>query len=421
MTKIGFKITCLTPPLGTQLAGHAILDRKATGVHDDLFCRAIVIENNGVDYCIIQNDLIGVDYDFVSVVKEGIVALGIKDENILVGVTHTHSGPKGLVKNVKGTPEQVELTRGKYNEELVKQYQKNMIEAAEIALSNKVSCTMRYGFSEIFGISSNRNDKNKAGDPNLLAMEFIREDGKKILVYNFSCHPTIMNHGNYLITADYPHGVAKNSEGINHEMVMFLNGSAGDVSTRFTRKEKSFEEIDRVGKIIWDKITEALEKAEVVDIEEMTIKNATYRISLKEAESVADAQAKFDRYKAELKEAVEKNMPDIRTYESFVEGAQFGLIRAHIHTGEEFAEIHYKILKINDLSFVFVPSELFSDLTNPLKEKYGNKLLFCTYFNGSMGYIADKASYDNDTYETQTSNFERGQGEAFMADIEKQL
>ena len=420
-TKIGYAKNIITPPLGTQLAGHAIMDRKAEGIHDELYCRVIILDNNGEEFCIIQNDLVGLGYDFVDETKVNLKELGLKEENIFIGCTHTHSGPKGLTKNVKGRPEDIEMMSGHYNETLCQNIQQAIITTVKEALANKTPGVLNYGISEVNGVSSNRNDRNNPGDQILLALEFILDNGKKILAYNYSCHPTVVNHRNHFITADFPHGVAKLIEDTEYELVMFINGSSGDISTRFTRREASFEEIDRLGLILKNKIDEALETTTTSDLENIKVKDKTFKIALKRIGTVEEIQAKLDNYQKELDLAIQESKPNIRTYESFVEGARINLFLAQSGQEGEYLDIKYKLLKIDDLIFVFVPSELFYELVKPLKEESNGKLFFCTHFNGSMGYIADQGSYDRDTYETQTSRFLAGQGEVFREEVKKEV
>ncbi len=420
-TRIGYAKAVITPPLGTQLAGHAVLERPAKAVHDDLFARVLVLEFAGIDYCLIQNDLLGLDYEFIATVKDELAELGIKKENVFLGCTHTHSGPKGLVKNRINNQEYIVTTEGYYDEPLCLNIQKAIKTAVKEALANKDDCVMRYGTTVVSGVCSNRNHRDKVGDPLLLALEFIRDDGKRLLLYNFSCHPTIVNHGNYEITADFPGAVAKLAEACDYEMAVFTNGSSGDISTRFTRREASFDEVARIGGILWSYIQEALADKAKEDISEVVVKDALYKLQLKEIDSIEAATAKLAKYEEELALAQEKGLTNIRSYESFVEGAVFNLFRAQYGSGVETDELRYKLLKINDLIFVFVPVEMFSDLTNALKQEYQGKLFFCTVFNGYINYLADAASYEMDTYETQSSGIAKGQGEAYIAALKEEL
>jgi neutral ceramidase len=63
----------------------------STGVHTRLQSRAIVLEQSGVKYALVQVDLGGVPYALTQEVAERVAATGIAEENILVSATHTHS------------------------------------------------------------------------------------------------------------------------------------------------------------------------------------------------------------------------------------------------------------------------------------------------------------------------------------------
>ena len=86
-----------------------------------------------------------------------------------------------------------------------------------------------------------------SGDRELTGFIFERTDGKRCLVYNYACHPTVLNADNRLRTADLPGAVAARLH--EFDEVILLNGSCGDISTRFTRKGYGFAELDRFADI----------------------------------------------------------------------------------------------------------------------------------------------------------------------------
>ena len=70
------------------------------------------------------------------------------------------------------------------------------------------------------------------------------------------------------------------------------------------------------------------------------------------------------------------------------------------------------ILKINDVTIVCSPFELFSSLALILKEK---KHVECFgYTNCLEGYLADCDAWDNLDYEALSSEFQRGEGERYI-------
>lgn len=64
---------------------------------------------------------------------------------------------------------------------------------------------------------------------------------KTLLLYNYACHPTVTGPENLMITADFPYAV---EQSLNYDVVMFVNGNAGNISTRFTRRDSSFEQVE---------------------------------------------------------------------------------------------------------------------------------------------------------------------------------
>jgi len=413
---VGYSIGVITPKLGLGMAGYATESRLSTAVHDDLYTRVLLIEKSGENYLIVQNDLIGIDYAFTDRVKDIAHKCGVTNkDNVFVGVTHTHSGPKGTMQSIMGVNDESSASiRGTYDSEMCEKIFSVIEESILEAIGNKSPCSINYNFTEVEGAGENRNNKALPCDKTLLAMEFIREDGKKLLLYHFSCHPTVLHITNTEYTADWPYGVAKSSEGQKYEMTMFLNGSAGDVSTRFTRSAPSFAEAERIGELVYSHIEKALGNAVSEDIAFLKSETLTYKMQFRPFGTIEEEEAKFIKYKNEATAAKQRGETSLRLYESRAEGAAFNLARAKSFAGEKDATIRIQVLKLNDFVLIFLPGELFSALALPVRRELGKKVMFCTYFTGSHGYICDTTAYDNETYEAMCSPFERGEGEKLM-------
>ncbi len=83
----------ITPPLGINMAGY-YHERIAEYVRDDLYCHALVLENDGERIALVSLDLVCVVDEWVREAK-GLVqsATGLPPERVLVCATHTHTGP----------------------------------------------------------------------------------------------------------------------------------------------------------------------------------------------------------------------------------------------------------------------------------------------------------------------------------------
>jgi len=89
----GVARACITPPLGTSLAGY-FEDRKAVDVHDDLHVRALVVSDGEATVALAACDLICCPRDVLDRAKElAYLRTGIAPGAITVACTHTHTGP----------------------------------------------------------------------------------------------------------------------------------------------------------------------------------------------------------------------------------------------------------------------------------------------------------------------------------------
>ncbi|MHC4398695.1 MAG: neutral/alkaline non-lysosomal ceramidase N-terminal domain-containing protein, partial [Planctomycetota bacterium] len=92
--KAGMAKTVITPPVGTQLSGYSGRTDPSTGVLDDLYAKALVVDDGNERIALVVCDIIGFRIDMVNEMRAIIQRqTGIKPDNIMVTCTHTHSGP----------------------------------------------------------------------------------------------------------------------------------------------------------------------------------------------------------------------------------------------------------------------------------------------------------------------------------------
>src|SRR6185295_2367964 len=90
--RAGFAAVDITPDVHGQgkiyLAGYS-MNRRATGVHDPLFARTVVLAGGNEKIAISCVDLVGLQYPQVKAIRARL--LGFK--YVLVSSTHNHEGP----------------------------------------------------------------------------------------------------------------------------------------------------------------------------------------------------------------------------------------------------------------------------------------------------------------------------------------
>ncbi|MCM8821802.1 MAG: neutral/alkaline non-lysosomal ceramidase N-terminal domain-containing protein [Candidatus Omnitrophica bacterium] len=98
--KIGYHKVDITPRTNTELCGYGFyLNRKSTGIHDNLFAKAVYIGADSLknEILFISCDLIGINREIIVRIREKIEKeTKIRPQNIIISSTHTHSGPATL-------------------------------------------------------------------------------------------------------------------------------------------------------------------------------------------------------------------------------------------------------------------------------------------------------------------------------------
>ena len=94
----------MTPPIGTPLAGYG--NRKgepSTGVHDELFVKALVLSDGRNRAVIVASDMLIVPPNLAGMVRERVAdRTEIAAGDILFNASHTHSGPGGWAPGFAG-------------------------------------------------------------------------------------------------------------------------------------------------------------------------------------------------------------------------------------------------------------------------------------------------------------------------------
>src|SRR6476661_1042558 len=91
--RVGAATAVITPEAGTPMAGYYSA-RAAEGVHDDLYARAIVLEQDGSKAALVACDLISMPRRIVERAREQIEQeTGIPGAHVMISATHSHTGP----------------------------------------------------------------------------------------------------------------------------------------------------------------------------------------------------------------------------------------------------------------------------------------------------------------------------------------
>jgi hypothetical protein len=213
----GFGRADITPKLGCRLMGYGNRTHGATGVHDRLWARALVLAQADTAWAIVACELRCVDADTTREARTAIQQrVGIPSSNVFVCSTHTHSGPHDRDADNWERP--------------LGELLADAVEQAHRALQ---PARIGSGYGMLVGYSINRRWIDRPVDPGVAVLRVDGDDGRPLgVVACFGCHPVVLGYDNYLVSADWPgFGCTQVEQALGPGAVsLFLQGGGGNVN-----------------------------------------------------------------------------------------------------------------------------------------------------------------------------------------------
>jgi hypothetical protein len=266
--RVGFGEADITPKVGDKpvyIAGFGN-DRKATGVHDPLMARAVVLEQGQTKIALVSVDLVGFFYPRVLRVRERVRGFSY----VLVTSTHNHEGPDTL--GLWGP--------GRFQSGVDPDYlaliEKQILKAVEAADASRQPALATIGTARAPELLHDGREPYVKHDE-LVALEFFNADKKPVgLVVQWNCHPETLESKNTLLSADFVGPVVKYLREKYHCPVVYLTGTVGGLMTSLHVEVKSaagklladgtFEKTDRYGELLAEVAGRALKTAKPVQL-----------------------------------------------------------------------------------------------------------------------------------------------------------
>ena len=409
--KIGFSKSDITPSPGVTLGGYAGY-RPCSGTHDPLYCKVVVLEQEGLRYCLMVLDLVCVDEALYRRIAKAVATLGIEPQRLIVSAIHTHASPQGVISG-EGALAKVNCSAQEGYPEFLA-YMETVVHQAEAtcrtAVESLETFQVRTAKSSTPPVGSERHTGETPGG-DLTVIQFKTESDKLLTLYNFPCHPTVLGPDNSLASADFVGGIEDLLEG---DMAMFLNSAAGDISTRFTRQESSFAECVRMGEIAAKHVQAAL--GDLPFAQPTPLKGIHTTVTLKPrpivSVDIAEAELQERTAKWEAAKDAGADATSLRLLKTFVEGAWVNLEFAKSMVGIQQLDLPITVFTFAGLEFATIPGELFSTLQP-------EGLSIIAYANGYFRYICPEEAYEANHYEAMAAIVARGGGEKLMQEIQQ--
>ncbi len=268
----------ITPNPLIPVSGGVGIPNPATIKHGELTTRALVLTKNDTRIAIVAIDNLGIP----KLIGDRIRALvpGIKPENIVIGVTHTHSAP-----DVYGFADEKGNSGAdlKYIDLLVEQ----TAEAINEAYKNIQPAYLKVAVGEAKGKIAYNAYAPKLYDPRCGVMQFLSaEDNKTISnLINYASHPEVIGSDRGICTPDFVGPLYDKIESQVGGVTLFMNGAQGGMVTADNRRENGKEANDwneciRIGELLADESLRIISDAEIQKDPNLFVTNKEFDIQI---------------------------------------------------------------------------------------------------------------------------------------------
>ena len=199
-------------------------NRPFTGVHDNLYVKAVVIGHDNPELALLTLDCIGLMYPQLLEIRAKVKSNqpNFPVERIVMSSTHTHAGPD--VVGIWGK----DMMHSGINPAYMKRLVNRAAEVVIQAWKNRVPSRAEYAIGT-FGVDWVSNiSEPEVLDRSVTVMRFYDRRQKAIAtLLNFACHPTILDDTATEASADYVGGYYRYADSIQGGVNLFLQGAIG--------------------------------------------------------------------------------------------------------------------------------------------------------------------------------------------------
>lgn len=423
----------ITPPIGAPMAGYYV-PRVAEGVHDPLYVKAIVFEQNGVRVALAACDLVLLPRNLSQQARQIIQKqTGIAPDHVMISATHDHTGPVILQTpsryNLKG--KMLRITRDYTNalpgriaqavEEAASRLQPAVIHAG-VGRETSLAFNRRYYMKDgAVGWNPGKLNPNiwrPAGptDPTLPVLYIETPDGKPIASYvNFSMHQDTT--GGLKFSEDFSYALGKILRMAKGKdlVSMFTIGCAGDINhLDFSRKEKqeSYHEAARIGAVLAGDVLKVIQRAPVVPVDKISVSDQVLHLELPRftPEEVAWARCTQATF----------GTSSPAPFLDLVRAAK--ILEISDRHGKPY-DAEVQVIALGpQIAFASFPGEMFTQFGMNVKQDSPFPITITPELaNGDPGYIPNRQAYPEGAYEVVSTRLKPGAGEKLMNSALAQL
>ena len=442
MLKAGTTLVDITPQQGLELAGYPHYPRNNKGAHDPLYAACMYLSDGKKEVAMVTLDLLFFSKKHVAEVRRRVEELcGIDGKGIMISCSHTHSGPWAAgrldIESLEAGKEQPK----EYVEELISKITEMIVKAKAEAFDAQFASGVAVCGAES-GVGGNRRLPGGPHDPlvSVIAVKDMADVVRGIYV-NYTLHPTFIHEWSEVCTADYPCYLRMQLNELEKDAVVgFAQGASGNQSSRYYRQGESYDEAERVGRILGKAAYSVIEKAEWKKEIKIDTATANVEVPIRDFGTEEELEAQVAKDKAVYEELYAK-YGDSKVREEYYlwQNANLKLLGSEDQLGyvkmqkkginvellidEVPAEV--QIFRLGDTCVVGSQGEQFVEFALYVKAMAGFKtVVYNELTNGVLpGYLYTPESLVTGGYETDTSmidvSFGRKMVDAILDTIEK--
>ena len=379
-------------------------------------------------FAVVSLDVMAVDGEWTAELRRRAASgLGIPETHIAVAATHTHSGTGQLLKFAPPLGDALRAifgeSEGRFDPVLYEYTLRRTLEALGLAHDAMRPARASLASDTALDIASDRTDAGAAIDSTCTVIRIVERDSPRVIaaLMHFTCHPTVLGDADTGISADFP-GVATSIVELAagpDGVALFLNGSLGNVSTRFTRQAVGYSEVQRMGSVLGGAGQKALNSTRGTPLDgPLTAEIQTVELAAKSPEWFRGAAGRAEGLRAELVRAEGDGAPhsSIRQLKTALQGAEIACALEPHMNGVRTVQLPLQRLSFGDqLTLLAVPAEVFSTLAQEVESAAGSYCRVIGPANGYLGYLPDATRFASGGDEADASLFAADAGAQFTS------
>ncbi len=348
--EVGFGSVDITPKVGDKpvyLAGFG-KNRQATGVHDPLFARAVVLRHGEQKIALVSVDLIGLFLDRVEAIRAKLPGF----THVLVSSTHNHEGPDTM--GLWGPSPLVSGIDPAY----LARVEVGIVKAVQDADGSRKIATARHGSVTVPELLHDSRPPKILHDE-LVTLAYHEPGQQKLcgLVVQWNCHPETLDSSNKLVSADYVGFTVEALRKKHGCPVVYLTGTVGGLMTSLhvpiqdaagkELKDGTYEKTERYGVLLAEAAGRSIAAGKPIELTPMRVRTAPLHLPVTNPLYRAGWQLNVLRRDILL--------PGKEKGQWVVAKAGDDLTNPHLRT-----EIGY--LKLGELEIAAIPGEIYPEL-----------------------------------------------------------